>query len=397
MAEIFGAAVRAVHGRECVARYLQKRAAGHPWHVVAVGKAAAAMMQGATDTLGGSVAATLVITKTGHCTRLPGPTCLEAGHPVPDGRSLAAGSALKAFLRAAPSDAHFLFLISGGTSALVESLPDGVVLSDLQRVNRWLLGSGLDIHAVNRVRGSLSLIKGGRLAFFLEGRPALNLLMSDVPADDPAVIGGGLLVPPFDTLRAEEMVLPDWVLALLAAGAPPGDQPAVNVETHIVARSIDARRAAAEAGRRLGYRVRVHDAVLTEDAAATGMRLSQDLRGGSVGLDVWSAETTVRLPLEPGRGGRCQHLALSAALGLRECREVVLLAGGTDGTDGPTRDAGALVDGDTVARGEGAGLSAARCLEAADAGTFLAASGDLLTTGPTGANVMDLILGLRTD
>jgi glycerate 2-kinase len=395
LTQVFHAALGAVDGRACVARALRGERVKPPCWAIAIGKAAAAMMRGALEA-SGAVQEALAITKAGHCTDLPGVTCLEAGHPLPDRRSLAAGRALLAFLGRAPSSASFLFLISGGASALVECLPEGVTLADLARVNAWLLGSGLDIHAVNRIRRSLSLIKGGRLAHFLGGRDALNLLISDVPGDDPAVIGSGLLVPPTDPQSFEGLHVPPWLARLLALGAPPVSGSLENIRTRIVARPANARRAAADASRVLGYEVFEHGELLVGDAAAAGARLGSELREGSPGLHVWSAETTVRLPPRPGRGGRCQHLALSAALALRGCDGVVLLAAGTDGTDGPTEEAGAVVDGDTVARGEAAGLLAARSLEAADAGTFLAASGDLLRTGPTGTNVMDLILSLRT-
>ena len=137
--------------------------------------------------------------------------------------------------------------------------------------------------------------------------------------------------------------------------------------------------------------------MITGDAAETGRRLAQALLESPRGvMQVWGGETTGRLPARPGRGGRAQHLALSAALTLAGHDGVYLLAAGTDGSDGPGEDAGALVDGETLARGEVHAGRAVEALARADAGTFLEASGDLIQTGPTGTNVMDLIIGWRT-
>jgi hydroxypyruvate reductase len=182
-----------------------------------------------------------------------------------------------------------------------------------------------------------------------------------------------------------------------AAPAPsPGDPAFANLEYRIVARPADARIAAADAARELGYSALQHTELLRGDAEQAGRSLAAQVRGGEIGtVQAWGGETTVTLPARPGRGGRNQSLALAAAIDLAGCDGCLLLAAGSDGSDGPTDDAGALVDGATVQRGSGEGLDANRCLATADAGSFLAASGDLVTTGPTGTNVMDLVLGLR--
>jgi glycerate 2-kinase len=411
---IFEAAVQAVNGRVRVSDYLSRHPVtglgdAGPIYVVATGKAAPSMLEGALEILGPRVAAALAITKTGHCTPPRGAgrpdlscrnvTCLEAGHPYPDERSLSAGTALLDFIQGVPERTLFLFLVSGGTSALVECLPQGITLADLGRANRWLLASGLDIRCVNRVRQGLSLIKGGRLLRYLGGRPALNLLISDVPGDDPAIIGSGLLIAGRESAGLGGIALPAWLSSLLEKAGmektgPPADAHA-RVRTELVACTRDARASARSVGESLGYRVEAHETFIDGDAVRAGRTLAEALLAGPAGLHVWSGETTLRLPPHPGRGGRCQSLALAAALGLRGRRDAWLLAAGTDGTDGPTDAAGALVDGGTVERGERAGLRAENCLEAADAGRFLGAAGDLVRTGPTGTNVMDLMLGLR--
>lgn len=399
---ILQAALAAVNGRHAVREHLRGNPLAGEIYAVAVGKAAGAMIAGAFDALGGRIARGLVITKTGHSEAhlfdaLP-VTCLEAAHPLPDERSLQAGAALLDFVRAVPPEGRLLFLISGGTSSLVESLPPGLGLGELHQANAWLLASGLDIGQINRVRKALSCIKAGRLAAHLGGRRALVLLISDVQGDEPSTIGSGMLSPDTSPHDLADLPLPEWLTAWtrLAPPAPGPDDPVFrNVETRIVASLDIARRAAAERARGLGYRVFPHEEFVAGDAVAAGTRLARETMSGPIGLHVWGGETTVRLPPDPGRGGRNQSLALAAAMEFAGRPDVLLAALGTDGTDGPTEDAGALVDGETVFRAQLVGLDAGQCLARADAGTCLEAGGDLIHTGPTGTNVMDLILGLK--
>jgi glycerate 2-kinase len=158
----------------------------------------------------------------------------------------------------------------------------------------------------------------------------------------------------------------------------------------------DAMAAAGAAARTHGLRDEIHSQIISGDAATVGSRLAQELLAADRGMiHIWGGETTVRLPASPGRGGRAQHLALSAARTFAGREGIYLLAAGSDGTDGPTADAGALVDGGTLERGTDGGFNAGTALANADSGSFLEASGDLLQTGPTGTNVMDLMFGLR--
>jgi glycerate 2-kinase len=146
----------------------------------------------------------------------------------------------------------------------------------------------------------------------------------------------------------------------------------------------------------LGYRATLHPEFIQGDTLVAGAQLAQVLLAAPMReVQIWGGETTLKLSSQPGRGGRNQSLALAAALALRAQEHVWFLSAGTDGTDGPTTDAGALVDGGTTARAEAEGMSAQRALATFDAGKFLEASGDLIQTGPTGTNVMDLMLGLR--
>lgn len=397
--EIFSEALRAVHGREVVRAALARSPAPDSVYLISIGKAACAMAQGAQDTLGARIRDALIVTKEGYADFLPWPVH-EAGHPLPTDASLAAGQALLAFIARIPAEATVLVLLSGGASALVEVLPEGVTLDNLQRANAWLLGSGLDIAAMNRIRKRLSLIKGGRLAKLMAPRAVRCLAISDVPGDDPRAIGSGPLVPDDETTVAEDAV-PEFLRALLRRGtpAPKRDDPCFSRATFEIVATVDtAIEAARRAALALGMTEVVEPGLLSGDAATTGRRSAQQLLASRPGaLHLWGGETTVRLPSAPGRGGRNQTLALAAATVLQGHGGMYLLAAGTDGSDGPTPDAGALVDGGTIARGVVAGLNADEALARADAGTFLEASGDLIQTGPTGTNVMDLVLGLHLD
>lgn len=397
--EIYQAALEAVNGRRVVHEFLRRTPVAPPLYMVAVGKAACAMARGAHEALDRQIAAALIVTKHGYEEPLPWPVH-EAGHPLPDEHSLAAGRRLAEFVAAIPPQAGVLVLLSGGASALVEILPRGIGLAEWQEANRFLLASGLDIAACNAVRKRLSCIKGGRLASMLAPRPVLCLAISDVPGDEAAAIGSGPLVADSGSAAALDSIdLPPVLVALLKLAPPmpaPGDDCFRHVRFEIVARLADATRAAAAAARRRGHDVCVHPEFVQGDAVAAGARLARELLASMPGtVQVWGGETTVRLPLRAGRGGRNQSLALAAARALQGQERVWFLAAGTDGTDGPTADAGALVDGQTVTRGEVEGLLVDEALRTANAGEFLEASGDLIQTGPTGTNVMDLMLGLR--
>ena len=397
------AALDAVGGRESVRRRLAAERDVSPRFAFAIGKAAPAMMAGAVDALGAHIERALVITKQGHAGDAFGPgrppvEVVESSHPVPDASCLAAGHALLEFVDAIPADSDALALVSGGASALVEVLPDGFDAAALARVNEYLLAAGHPIGAMNRVRKRISRIKGGRLAQRLRARRTLNLAISDVPGDDPKVIGSGLLVAhSAEDLSLDGLDLPPWLTEMgRRAPALAGEEATGRIRTEVVARPSDARAAAAASMlRAAGVDVVEHGTLLEGDALEVGHRIGRMIAGETPAAHVWASETTVVLPRSPGRGGRCQSLALAAALAMRDDPGAHVLAVGTDGTDGPGEDAGALVDGGTVARGIAAGLDPERCLHAADAGTFLDASGDLVRTGPTGTNVQDLVVALK--
>ncbi len=364
--KLYQDALHAVSGEQAVSRYLSRHPFEKNYSLIAIGKAAASMARGAVSE---RLRSGLVITKHGYSDPSLNTEViqqLESGHPVPDEHSLAAGRVLFEFLHDLPDGEPLLFLLSGGASALVEVLPEGMSANDLAELNQRLLASGLSISEMNAQRKALSQIKGGKLIPYLKGRPCLQLLISDVPGDELSVIGSGPLI---------------------------GE--AENIESHIVASNDLACDTLMESVRELDMKIFDHNGHFEGNAQTLAAEFCDELLQGEPGLYIWGGESTVVLSQNPGRGGRNQHLALAAARYLAGHDNVLLLAAGTDGSDGPTEDAGALVDGGTVQRGEWEALSAIDALQAADAGSFLEASGDLIQTGPTGTNVMDLVIAWK--
>ena len=247
----------------------------------------------------------------------------RGGHPLPDAGSLAAGAAVAALIEAEPRDARFLVLLSGGASALLELARLGVSLDDLRAVTARGLGGGLDIAALNRERAARSVLKAGGLAQRMIGsRPTEVLFISDVPDDDPRVLGSG----------------PCW-----DAAAP------ARIPHRCVAANADARRAAAAWATARGITCLDHGLLGWRRAVAPAKRSPwRTADRGSPGLHVWGGECTVRLPSQSaGHGGRCQQLALTIVHSRASPLETALLACGTDGRDGPAQAAGALVDDGT--------------------------------------------------
>ena len=297
--KLFQQGLAAVNGRSCVHAALCHSSFPDRLYMAAIGKAADAMAAGAIDAIGGQLGAGLVITRYGHqdtpVYRDPRVVSLEAGHPLPDEQSLAAGNALQLFLANAPIDAHFLFLISGGASSLAEVPADGISLANLRSLNRWLLASGLPIDAVNRVRSAFSKIKGGRLLRDLGGRYAELLLISDVPDDVPEYIGSGLLLPeipgPFPELPTQFAYMPQQPPLAIGAG---------NVTVNMLATNRQAMQAVMDAALNLGKKAQLHEALPASDAAVCGDSIAEFLMDARPGVHVWGGETLVQLPAIQG-------------------------------------------------------------------------------------------------
>ena len=371
--DLFQSGLARVNGRRCVSAALSSVEPASAVWVAAIGKAATAMALGAHDALGAAIERTLIITRDREDLSgfAPGavPELWLGSHPVPDERSLAAGGRLLAWVDELPASVSPLFLISGGASSLVEVPAPGATLEDLAALTRLSFSSGMAIGELNARRAALSRIKGGRLAARLAGRRARALFVSDVPHDDPQVIGSGLMGPALD-------------------GAD-------NIERTVVASIDHAAAAVAARATQLGLSVHAPRGRFAGSAVRLGARFAHELHLGVAQLCVWGGESTVELPPQPGEGGRNQHLALAAARLIAGHSELLVLAAGTDGSDGVTEDAGALVDGESCARISLAQLDADECLAGADSARALAASGDLVHTGPTGTNVGDLVIGLK--
>jgi len=420
---LLGAALGAVDGAAAVARQLSWAAdgtlvvggaavpEGAPLSLLSAGKAAVPMARAFMEAAGGRVQRGLVVRKDGHGGDLGGLVGRDASHPVPDARSEAAGRAALTLAESARKDEVLVVLLSGGASALLSCPAPGLRQADLAATTERLLSSGAEIVAINAVRSHLSALAGGQLARAFRGQSIHLLAISDVPGDRVDVIGSGPCSPDASSFETAwqivtglgiERRLPRAVRDHLAAGRrgeraetpAPGDPSLARVRARVVARNADALAAAAEAARGLGLSVAVDPCPLAGDAASAGRAVLARARaaaGDGPRIFLAGGETTVRFE-RAGRGGRSQELALAAALALEGQRGVALLAAGSDGTDGPTDAAGAFADGDSVARGAARGVSARDALERHDSYTFWQAEGGLLRTGPTGTNVMDLVL-----
>ncbi len=390
---LWEAALAAVHGRRVAYEALQDFSEGASVGLLALGKAAPFLAQGAWEALGARIVAALGVGAAEYAPLWRPPAGWQwywGDHPVPREASLEAGAALSSFVVRSSPPGGWVVLISGGASSLVEIPAPGVSAADLARANAWLLASGLSIAQVNAVRRRLSRLKGGGLAALLAPGPVWAGYLSDVPGDRLADIASG-------PLFAERPPLPDglppWLTRLCRAAGPPVALPSVS--HRLLAGAKEALRAVEEQASGRGWRVYHHARPLTGEAAETGRRLGRWLAEAAPrGVHLWCGETTVRLPPRPGRGGRNQHLALAAALELAD-QEVVLLAAGSDGRDGTGEHAGACVDGATAARLRAAHLDGAEALHRADSAPVLAAVGDALPARVTGTNVADLLIALR--
>jgi hydroxypyruvate reductase len=392
--DLYQAALSAVDGCAAMARAARTQTLADT-AVIAIGKAAPAMLAGAREVLGAHCVRAFVVTlaaQTDAVPRMSSIDCHAGDHPLPGERSLAAGAALEAFVAGLPDDLRVWVLVSGGASSLVESLVPGATLHDLQHLNRWALAHDVPITVLNALRPHLSRLKGGGLAALLAPRAAFGFVLSDVPDDDPAVVGSGLVAhaatPPGPWPAELPLDLAQRLRALPTSRS-------ASLPTFVIGSLSQALDAAAERARALGWRVARHPARIDGAAAEAGAALARAWRTSEAEVLIGGGETTVVLPSTPGVGGRCQQLALAAAEVLAGHDDLLLLAAGSDGIDGTSPDAGAIVDGGTVARARDGGFEAADCLRRADAGSCLEASGDLLQTGPSGTNVGDLVLAVR--
>ena len=367
----------------------------------------------AEEVVGGRIADGFVVVKDGHGARVRRVKISEAGHPVPDERGLAASARLLELARSAREDDLVLFLVSGGASALTPAPAPPITLAEKQEVTRLLLASGATIGELNAVRKHLSLFKGGQLARAAWPATVLTLALSDVIGDPLDVIASGPTAPDPTTFADAREVLvrrglagrvPASIARRFEAGLrgeieetpKPGDRLFGRVTTIVIGNNGLITDAAVATASRLGYRPHL----ATRELQGEARDVARDLVARARRLEppaclIAGGETTVTVTGR-GKGGRCQEFALSAALELLPTDRITILAAGTDGTDGPTDAAGAIVDAGSVGRGAAAGADARQALKDNDAYRFLGASGDLLVSGPTRTNLLDLYVVLRS-
>jgi len=380
--------------------------------VLGCGKASGAMARAAEDVLGDRIAEGFVVVKDGYTAPLRRIRLAEAGHPVPDARGLAASGRLLDLAASARADDLVLFLVSGGGSALTPAPAPPVTLEEKQQITRLLLAAGAAIGELNAVRKHLSRFKGGLLARAAWPATVVTLALSDVIGDPLDVIASGPTAPDPTTFATALDVLERRgaktraaasVRERLEAGArgeveetpKPGDRIFDRVTNLVVGNNALITDAAVATAQRLGYQTRfLSRAVQGETREVARELVARARRLEAPACLVAGGETTVTVT-GPGTGGRCQEFALAAALALGPGEDVTVLAAGTDGTDGPTDAAGAIVDSGSVERGRTAGVDPVRALADNDAYRFLRASGDLLVSGPTNTNLLDLYVLLR--
>ena len=412
LADLFRTAVAAAHPASCLPPLLPPPPVGR-LILLAAGKAAGSMAEVAEGfyldrlKLDPERLCGIAVARHGYGRPLQIVTMIEAGHPVPDGAGLEAALRALEFADGATASDLVLVLMSGGASANWIAPVAGVTFADKQAVTRALLRSGATIGEINTVRKHLSRIKGGRLARYAYPAKLVTIAISDVPGDDPSAIGSGPTVPDPTTLTQARAIvakyrldLPTSVTAALtdANNESPktGDPVFAGSQFVLAARPADSLRAAEAAVRAAGYEcMSLGDRVEGEarEVAAAHAKLARELRAKSSRAVILSGgELTVTIRGQ-GRGGPNQEYALALAMGLAGMPAVAALAGDTDGTDGgagaASDPAGALLDGQTVARAQALGLDPAAFLADNNSTGFFAALKDLLLTGPTYTNVND--------
>jgi hydroxypyruvate reductase len=416
---IFQAGLAAADPAGAVTRYLERARYDRyrRIYVVGAGKAGASMALAAEKVLGKRIALGLINVKYEHVAKLKRIELNECGHPVPDAQGVAGAERIAAIAQAAGADDLVLCLISGGASALAPLPAAPITLEEKQATTKLLLACGATIHEINAIRKHISKLKGGQLARLAAPAAVEALLLSDVIGDNLDVIGSGPAAPDASTFEQAGAILdkfgirkkvPAAVRERIEQGArgeieetpKPGDPLFARVKNTVIGSNRLALEASAKRAKELGFRTLVLSSQVegeTREVAGMHAAIAKEIVqfGRPVKAPaciITGGETTVTLKGE-GKGGRNQEFVLAAALGIAGLPGTVVLSAGTDGTDGPTDAAGAIADGDTVARGP----MAVRHLAANDSYPYFDALGDLIRTGPTNTNVMDVRLVLVGD
>jgi glycerate 2-kinase len=422
LSEIFAAALEEVSPYNAVAVHCKdiasfsEKDAPKRLLVIGFGKAACQMAKAVEDNIASPIEAGIVITKYGHCPsryRSRKIMIAEAGHPLPDENGLQGTGAIIDLLKKADKNTLVVCLISGGGSALLVAPCGEISLSEKQKVTELLLRSGTDIRELNTVRKHISRVKGGRLAEIAYPAHVFSLILSDVIGDRLDVIASGPTAPDTTTYSDAIEVLkkyrllgdvPESVSNVLMKGADgllletPKEKSAVfeKVRNVIIGNNRKALEAAKTKSESLGFTTEIVPSEIAGEAREAGKWLARkalEVQGG--GHDgrpvciISGGETTVTVEGD-GTGGRNMELALAFALEIDGTGGITFLSAGTDGTDGPTDAAGAIVNGQTIEKARTRGLDPQRYLENNDSYNFFKEIDDLFITGPTGTNVMDI-------
>lgn len=419
--EILLAAIRAVDPRELTRSALQDASGlSDGVEIVAAGKAAAAMVRGAVDALGSAVRGGVAIAPDESPALPRSIWTFQGGHPLPNDAGVRGA---RAVMRLVENDAHaapLIVLLSGGASALMTIPPNGVPLADIVEVSRALMAAGADIRELNCVRKHLDQLKGGQLARRVAPARAVRaLVLSDVIGDPLDVIASGPLVPDPTTFDDAITILRTravWdsaaqsVRAHLLAGAhgdrretpKAGDPCFANVRVEVIGNNALAVHGAAAEAARHGFDVEIESAPVSGEARKAGAAFARRLLDARARAKparpvciVGGGETTVTVA-GSGIGGRNLEFAAAAALAIDGDARVTIGSVGTDGRDGPTDAAGAVVDGSSAAAARKAGAELAAHLATNDTLRALDAAGAVVRTGPTGTNVMDVFVGIVT-
>jgi hydroxypyruvate reductase len=409
---IFKAALVAANPTAAVAQALTRRRDLDRYRrilVVGAGKASGTMAAAAEKVLGKRISAGCVNVKDGERARTRRIELHASGHPVPDERGMAGAQRIIDLCHEADSGDLVVCLISGGASALTPLPVPPITLAEKQETTKLLLACGATIHELNAVRKHISLFKGGLLAKAAAPARVLSLILSDVVGDDLDVIGSGPTAPDASTYQTALAVIDkyglrgrlpanvrDRIESCAEETPKPGDPLFRNVENVVVGSNQKSLEAAAATARKLGYRTSILASTIegeTRDVARMHAAIARQIRVKGQPLRppaciVSGGETTVTIH-GAGKGGRNQEFALAAAIDIAGLENTLIFSAGTDGTDGPTDAAGAMADGNTVARSRRDAITA---LQDNDSYPFFADLNDLAITGSTGTNVMDLHL-----
>lgn len=421
---ILMAAIHAVEPAAVVGRCLSRegnllKAAGQTYdldgfrrvRLLGIGKASQGMAEATAQILGDRMESGLVITKHAAPTVLPNLTVSEGDHPIPGTRSLQAGDRVNQFMSTLEADDLLICLVSGGGSALVSLPGEGISLGDLQALTAEMLGCGAAIEEINTLRRRFDRLKGGGILKLANRAQVITLLLSDVVGNAPEAIASGPLAPDPGTrqdalriLRRYDLDkrLPASIINSIKTSPEtpkPGDPLFARSQTILAGSNLQAAQGALKQAKEEGFHPHLLRTDLSGDARQAAFELATLLRQSAQtgepvprpGCIIAGGETTVRLCAAPGKGGRNTELALVAVSELADFPDVMLIALATDGEDGNSESAGAVVTGDTRRRGMDMGIQPGDFLQDNDSATYFGHLGDLLLSGPTGTNVNDLV------